>query len=82
MSNVIEGTFQPEYIFITEEEEGLVPFRICELAILGIERDGKRLYKHEKEFGNSIVGYEVAYQGPKQSLSMLYRLDVENFQPF
>jgi len=72
----------PEYIFINEEDEGIVNFRVCERAILNLQRDGKKMYSLEKEFGGDIVVYDARTQGPRQRYLGLYHLDMASFMPF
>lgn len=74
VSDIVAGLVLPEYVFLNEEDEDLVSFRLCEHAILSLERDGKKLYRLEKKFGGDIVVYDQRIQGPRQREIGLYHL--------
>lgn len=82
LNDIMTGTVLPEYIWLNEEERGIVTFRMCERAVLNLEQDGKRLYTLEKEFGGDLVFHDDRTNGPRNRQLCLYHLDMANFTPF
>ena len=58
VANIQSGAFLPEFIVISEMDDGLAPFEICNKTILSLKRNSKQLYSLEKTFGGDIVPFD------------------------
>jgi len=82
VGDISAGRLLPEYVMLSEEDEGFVNHKVCERALLNLKRNGKPFYSLEKEFGGDIVAWDSRTGGPRQRYLSLYHLDMTNFAPF
>ena len=65
VGEVATGAALPEYIMLSEEDEGFANFKVCERAILNLKKNGKPYYSLEKVFGGDIVPWDSRTNGPR-----------------
>lgn len=82
IEKIQSGTILPEYLLLTEEDEGRAVLDVCKLAIESLAKDGKPLYAFEKRFDGDLVPYDQGIGGPRNRDRLLYHLDLTNFTPF
>ena len=85
LGEIQEGRILPEYLLVYEDlllSDELDQYYLCLAALDNVTRDGKKLYKREQWF------YGDPYPNKRGTLDLrlrkdwLYRLDVDNFEPF
>ena len=63
VADIASETVRPEYIvqdqFICSEVRGQSCFKLCHKALLGLEKDGQKLYSVENEYHDIHIASEV-----------------------